>query len=203
MKTRNKSNKFDIRETYTDPDAYSLCAHATDALDQIADKETVDIPGGYYHKYEDYKQYPLRDTYDDFCNGADGGWAAGIEKARIITNGFVQAMTGLVGAADISRKTENLAAAGKTDFKDMPDEILKAVHKKITDTKDLALAKTTCEDLQVSEDLLKYAETIDKYATVQLESLRNSYMYEAKSLNIQMTTLFIIVNSIITFLLFY
>jgi len=202
MKTdqRNKTKHLDVHETYTEADsAFTLCDDATKGLKQMADGVNVDIPGGYYHKYADTSHFSLKNNYANFC----GGPMSGIEKARIITNGCIQAMTGVVGAADISRKTENLAAAGKTDFKDMPDEILKAVHKKISDTKDLALAKTTCEDVEVSDDLLRYAEQIDKYATVQLESLQNVYLFEARTLNIQMTTLFIIINSIITFLLFY
>lgn len=199
LKERKVKNHGISHETYTS-DAMNLCDSATAAINQQYNSETVDIPGGLYKQWANPKIHPLNNVYEHFCTSGVGRVG---ESARIAGNSIIQFGAGLVGATDIVKKSSNLAAAGKTDFKDMPAEILKAVHNRVDDAKDLALAKSTCASLQNQDELLKFATTIERYANIQLESLRNSYMYEAKTLNIQMTTFFIIINSIITFLLFY
>jgi hypothetical protein len=147
-----------------------------------------------------YNSVSLQDNIDNFCHGGLGETS---ERMRLVGQGIISGALGFIGLSEVSDKSLNLMDGGTTDFKSMPDEILKAVSSKLELTKDAALYQTVCKTGAINVKQLKLIKTLDKEITVQLAKLKEEYEFELKEISIGLLVLITVILSIVTFLLFY
>lgn len=181
-------------------DQDSCVAKSSDGKSTILDELkhlSTQVHGGSLSRYNTQS---LQDNIDNFCNGGDG---ENNEKLRLLTQGFLSGALGFIGLSEVSEKSMNLAVGGSTEFKSMPDEVLKAVSKKLELTKDAALYKTVCKSGDISMKELLLIKTVEKEISVHLALLKEEYEFELKEISTGLLSLITIIISIVTFLLFY
>jgi hypothetical protein len=158
---------------------------------------STEVHGG---GYKLYNSISLQDNIDNFCHGGIGETQ---ERARLVAQGIVSGLLGFIGLSEVYDKSLDMATGGSTEFKSMPNEILKAVSKKLELTKDAALYKTVCKTGKIDIAQLKLIKALDKEISVQLSRLKEEYEFELKEMSVGLLVLITIIISIVTFLLFY